>query len=107
MINMKVGDYRLTSDPNQVIVSRVRKDEKGDIIMVNPKKGKTMLTDQWVEATTLVGYYSNLSKAFIGVQRDYVLSGSGVDIQTIQDYQQAIQDITELFEEQVNLGEEF
>lgn len=108
MINMEIGDYRLTSDANQVIVNRVRRDENGEISMVTDKtKDKSKKDGKLVPSVSLVGYYVNLSKAFVGIQRDYVLSGRGVEITDVPSYLKALQDITREFEEKVNFGEEF
>lgn len=47
MINMKVKDYIIKSDDNNVTVEKIRRDEKGQA-----KKDSKGL-----EATSLVGYY--------------------------------------------------
>ena len=101
MLDMRVEDYRISSDGNQVIVDKVRRTDSGEVsILTDPKSG------QQYESTTKVGYYGNLTKALVGIQRDYVLS-NGVVVKTIQDYKKAIDDITKAFEESINLGEEF
>lgn len=102
MLDMRVEDYRISSDGNQVIVERARWTDSGEISMLTDKK-----TGEKFESRSLVGYYQNLSKALVGVQRDWVLSNNGHSIKTIQDYKKAIDDITKAFEESVNLGEEF
>lgn len=102
MLNMRVEDYRISSDGNQVIVEKARWTDSGEISMLTDKK-----TGEKFESRSLVGYYQNLSKALVGIQRDWVLSNNGHSIKTIQDYKKAIDDITKAFEESVNLGEEF
>ena len=100
MINMKVLDYRITSDSNQVIVNKARRNEEGDITILIDKEGEKK------ESQSIVGYYSNLSKALVAIQRDYVLS-SGSEIQTIKDYKKELQTITTTLENNLDLQEEF
>lgn len=100
MINMKVLDYRITSDSNQVIVNKVRRNEDGDITILTDKEGEKK------ESQSIVGYYSNISKALVAIQRDYVLS-SGSEIQTIKDYKKELQTITTTLENNLDLQEEF
>lgn len=100
MINMKVLDYRITSDSQQVIVSKARRNEQSEIIMTVDKEGNTS------ESTSLVGYFRNLSRALVGIQRDYVLS-SGTQIETIKDYRKSLETITKAVENEMDLGEEF
>lgn len=102
MLDMRVEDYRISSDGNQVIVEKARRIDSGEISMLTDKK-----TGEKFESRSLVGYYQNLSKALVGIQRDWVLSNNGHSIKTIQDYKKAIDDITKAFEESVSLGEEF
>lgn len=100
MLNMKVLDYRITSDINQVTVNRARRNEEGEISTIVDKNGVEN------ESTYLVGYYSNLSKALVGIQRDYVLS-KGTQVETIKEYKKAIDEITRAVENDLNLKEEF
>ena len=102
MLDMHVEDYRISSDGNQVIVEKARRTDSGEISMLTDKK-----TGEKFESRSIVGYYQNLSKALIGIQRDWVLSNNGHSIKTIQDYKKAIDDITKAFEESIGLGEEF
>lgn len=102
MLDMRVEDYRISSDGNQVIVERARWTDSGEISMLTDNK-----TGEKFESRSLVGYYQNLSKALVGIQRDWVLSNNGHSIKTIQDYKKAIDDITKAFEESIGLGEEF
>lgn len=101
MLDMRVEDYRITSDGLQVVVEKARRTDSGEISMLTDKK-----TGEQYESKSLVGYYSNLSKALVGVQRDWALSGETM-ITTIPDYRKAIDDITKTFEESIGLGEEF
>ncbi|WAX12485.1 hypothetical protein EC55P1_00093 [Enterococcus phage EC55P1] len=101
MLDMRVEDYRISSDGNQVIVEKARRTDSGDISILTDKK-----TGEKFESRSIVGYYRNLSKALVGIQSDYLLS-EGTVIKTIQDYRKAIDDITKAFEESIDLGEEF
>lgn len=59
MLNMKVLDYRITSDADNVTVRRVVRNEKDEITY--DKKGN--------ENVSLVGYQTNLTKALHMIQR--------------------------------------
>lgn len=100
MLDMKVLDYRITSDPRQVILSRAIRNDKGKLYDRKNPKGELE------EARTVLGYYSNLSKALIGIQRDYVLHG-GNTIKTIQEYRKELETITKACEDRLNMGEPF
>ena len=65
MLNMKLLDYRITSDADNVTVRRVVRNEKGEITY--DKKGN--------ENVSLVGYQTNLTKALHMIQRNWVLGG--------------------------------
>lgn len=101
MLDMRVEDYRISSDGNQVIVEKARRTDSGDISILTDKK-----TGEKFESRSIVGYYRNLSKALVGIQSDYLLA-EGTVIKTIQDYRKAIDDITKAFEVSIGLGEEF
>lgn len=101
MLNMKVLDYRITSDANQITVNKVRRNDKGEISTVIDNK-----TGNHVESMSLVGYYGNLSRALVAIQRDYVYTGKD-DIQTVKDYRKSLETITRTLENDLNLKEEF
>ncbi|WP_427814313.1 hypothetical protein ACQKTA_04290 [Enterococcus sp. 22-H-5-01] len=100
MLNMKTLDYRITSDSSQVIVNKARRNQDGEISILKDKEGNER------ESQVLVGYYSNLSKALVAIQRDYVLS-DGVVVETIKDYKEALETITTTLENELDLKEEF
>ncbi|MFN6616219.1 hypothetical protein [Enterococcus faecalis] len=75
MLEMKILDYRITSDDKQVIVNKARRNEHGELTILTDKDGTQK------ESLALIGYYGNLSKALVAIERDYVLS-SGKTIQT-------------------------
>lgn len=97
MLDMRVEDYRISSDGNQVIVEKARRTDSGDISILTDKK-----TGEKFESRSIVGYYRNLSKALVGIQADYLLS-EGTVIKTIQDYRKAIDDITNAFHKHIGL----
>lgn len=97
MLNMKLVDYRITSDPNNVIVNKVVRNAEGEITYDN--KGK--------ERVSLVGYQSNLTKALHMIQRHWVLGGNDEEITTIKEYKNAIEEITELAKQELDLDEKF
>lgn len=86
MLNMKVKDYIIKSDDNNVTVEKIRRDEKGQA-----KKDSKGL-----EATSLVGYYRDLEKALKGIQKNYVY-GSETEITDIEEYKNKLEEITNEF----------
>ncbi|MCU7701426.1 hypothetical protein ODV97_18130 [Enterococcus gallinarum] len=68
MIEMRVLDYRITSDDRQVIVNKARRNEHGELTILTDKDGTQK------RSLALIGYYGNLSKALVAIERDYVLS---------------------------------
>lgn len=91
MLNIKINDYRITSDSNQIILNKVRKDENGEIKRVTDKNGNE------IESVSVVGYYGTLSMCLRAVQRDYVFS-EGTEIQSIVEYKRTLERITNEFE---------
>ena len=99
MLNMKVLDYRITSDSSQVIVNKARRNQDGEISTLIDKEGNKK------ESQSLVGYYGNLSKALVAIQRDYVLS-EGV-METLKDYKETLETIITTLENESDLKEDF
>ena len=97
MLNMKLLDYRITSDADNVTVRRVVRNEKGEVLY--DKKGN--------ERTSLIGYQGNLTKALHMIQHHWVLGGNGKDVTTIREYQEAIEEITEIAKRELDLDESF
>ncbi|MDU4803954.1 MAG: hypothetical protein E6X75_04325 [Enterococcus faecalis] len=54
MIEMRVLDYRITSDDRQVIVNKARRNEHGELTILTDKDGTQK------ESLALIGYYGNL-----------------------------------------------
>lgn len=100
MLDMKVLDYRITSDSNQVTVNKARRNDKGEVVSLVDKEGVER------ESLSLVGYYGNLSKALIAIQRDYVLS-DGITIKDITEYKETLEAITRTLENDLNMKEQF
>lgn len=96
---MKVLDYRITSDSSQVIVNKARRNQDGEISTLIDKEGNKK------ESQSLVGYYGNLSKALVAIQRDYVLS-EGV-METLKDYKETLETIITTLENELDLKEDF
>lgn len=100
MINIKILDYRISNDQNQIIVNKVRRNENNEIIAKEDDKGN------FVESVSFVGYFGNINKAMNGIQRDYALS-DGTQIESIKDYKKALETIVSEFKKMTDLGEEF
>ena len=96
MIEMRVLDYRITSDDKQVIVNKARRNEHGELTILTDKDG----------TLALIGYYGNLSKALVAIERDYVLS-SGKTIQTVKEYKKELESIHSKLKRELDFGEEF
>lgn len=64
MIEMRVLDYRITSYDKQVIVNKARRNEHGELTILTDKDGTQK------ESLALIGYYGNLSKALVAIERD-------------------------------------
>lgn len=97
MINMKVLDYRITSDSYQVIVKKAIRNKKGEISTTLDKK-----TGEKKENTTLIGYYGDLSRALIGIQRNHVFTNDK-EIQTIKEYKEELEAITKVLEKSLEI----
>ncbi|HHZ7119353.1 TPA: hypothetical protein ACWLWM_000594 [Enterococcus faecalis] len=100
MIEMKVLDYRITSDDKQVIVNKARRNEHGELNILTDKDGAQK------ESLALIGYYGNLSKALVAIERDYVLS-SGRAIQIVKEYKKELESIHNKLKRELDFGEEF
>ncbi|WP_250863663.1 hypothetical protein [Enterococcus faecalis] len=100
MIEMRVLDYRITSDDKQVIVNKARRNEHGELTILTDKDGTQK------ESLALIGYYGNLSKALVAIERDYVLS-SGKIIQTVKEYKKELESIHSKLKRELDFGEEF
>lgn len=100
MIEMRVLDYRITSDDRQVIVNKARRNEHGELTILTDKDGTQK------ESLALIGYYGNLSKALVAIEGDYVLS-SGKTIQTVKEYKKELESIHSKLKRELDFGEEF
>ena len=96
MIEMRVLDYRITSDDKQVIVNKARRNEHGELTILTDKDGTQK------ESLALIGYYGNLSKALVAIERDYVLSS-----ETVKEYKKELESIHSKLKRELDFGEEF
>lgn len=103
-INMQVEDYRIKSDEFQLIVTKIRRDEKGNI-----RKSKKRNGEGEKDSVSLVGYYGNMRKAMSGIAKDYLTTESydKKEITTIKEYQEELDFIIEKFHQQIDLEEPF
>lgn len=92
MLNMRVNDYIIKSDDNNVTVTKTIRDEQGNVR--TDKNGN--------EATTLVGYYRDLERAMAGIQKNYVYA-SDEEIKTIDEYRNKLDEVTQYFKDQIKL----
>ena len=87
MIEMKVLDYRITSDDKQVIVNKARRNEHGELTILTDKDGTE-------------------KESLAAIERDYVLS-SGKTIQTVKEYKKELESIHSKLKRELDFGEEF
>lgn len=64
MLDMRIEDYRITSDSRNIVLSKVRRDEEGNIRYTEAKE----------ESRADIGYFQTVSSCLKAIQRDYVLS---------------------------------
>lgn len=95
MLDMKIEDYRITSDSRNIVLSKVRRDEEGNIRYNKAKE----------ESRTDIGYYQTLSMCLKVIQRDYVMREGHV-IKSIIEYKKALELITNEFEKACEIEEE-
>ena len=69
MLNLRINDYKINSDTNNIILSKVIRDENGEIKFTKDSQGKSR------ESTKLVGYYATLDKALEGLTRHHLFTG--------------------------------
>lgn len=96
MLDMKIGDYRITSDSRQITLSKVRRDEEGNIRYIENSEG------QKEESRVDIGYYQTLSMCLRAIQRDYTQS-EGTVIKSIIEYKKALERITRHFENECEI----
>ncbi|GEM_PF-4366692 len=90
MLNIKFKDYRITNDDKQFVLSKVRRNETGEISL--DKKGN--------ENLNLVGYY-NLSKPELvlrAIEHDLIFNDE-VELNTIKDVRARYMEVVSLLEE--------
>lgn len=96
MLDMKIEDYRITSDSRQITLSKVRRDEEGNIRCIENSDG------QKEESRVDIGYYQTLSMCLRAIQRDYTQS-EGTLIKSIIEYKKALERITRHFENECEI----
>lgn len=79
MIDMRIGEYHITSEPRNVIVSIAKLNDDGTPVMRQTKKG-TVFNE------TAMGYYRSLTSAFISIADRMTRSGDD-KVTTIQEYE--------------------
>ncbi|HIB1875476.1 TPA: hypothetical protein ACWWCX_003011 [Enterococcus faecium] len=101
MLDMQIESYRIksTSDCKNITLSRVVRDEMGNIQYTENDKGEKE------ESTSFVGYYQTLTMCLKAIQRDYVLREGHV-IKSIIEYKKALENITRQFEQACEIEEE-
>lgn len=95
MLDMKIEDYRITSDSRNIVLSKVRRDEEGNIRYTEAKE----------ESRADIGYFQTVSSCLKAIQRDYVLREGHV-IKSIIEYKKALENITRQFEQACEIEEE-
>ena len=75
--------------------------------MIRNDKGEVLYDEKGKEKTPLIGYQGNLTKALHMIQHDWVLGDNGKEIATIREYQEAIEEITEIAKRELDLAKNF
>lgn len=96
MLDMKIEDYRIISDSRQITLSKVRRDEEGNIRYIENSEGQNE------ESRVDIGYYQTLSMCLRAIQRDYTQS-EGTVIKSIIEYKKALERITRHFENECEI----
>ncbi len=100
MLNMKVEDYRITSDTNGIMVNRVKRDEENNIIM-----SINRYTKKEEESVDLVGYYPTIEVATRGIVRHYTNSDLSGEITTLKEFEEAVRHIVNAFNSELPTSE--
>lgn len=100
MLNMKVEDYRITSDTNGIMVNRVKRDEENNIIM-----SINRYTKKEEESVDLVGYYPTIEVATRGIVRHYTNSDLSGEITTLKEFEEAVRHIVSAFNSELSTSE--
>ncbi len=96
MLDMKIEDYRITSDSRQITLSKVRRDEEGNIRYIENSEG------QKEESRSDIGYYQTLPMCLRALKRDYTQS-EGTVIKSIIEYKNALERITRHFQNECEI----
>ena len=96
MLDMKIEDYRITSDSRNIVLSKVRRDEEGNIRYTETKE----------ESRADIGYFQTVSSCLKAIQRDYVISEERTIKKSIIEYKKALGNITRQFEQACEIEEE-
>lgn len=100
MLNMKVLDFRIVSDSDNITVTKARRDENNQIIIKTDKEGNQ------TESVALIGYYQTLEKACIAIERDCVLA-SDKEIKTVREYKETLESIHTRLKNDLDFGEDW
>ncbi len=84
MVQVEVGNYRITNDDRQFLLNRTE--------MVTDEE-----TKEEKERVAFLGYYPSLKVLLSSLTKDYVLSNQ-TDIKSLTDLKEAVREITELFD---------
>lgn len=98
-LRLNVLDYRLKNDSYQVILSKVKRDEEGNI-KYKQENGVTK------EDVKTISYHKNVSMALSAIARDHVFT-CDKEITTLKEYADELKHIKTEFDKALKLKELF
>ena len=97
MVNIHVGDYRITNDNLQFLLSKVVRDSDTKEIERVTVKDKKTGEEQEQDKERFIGYYGRLKTLYKAIVLDYVLSDE-TTIDSLLELKEAVRTITDLFD---------
>lgn len=79
MIDMRIGEYHITSEPRNYIVSLAKINDDGTPATINTKSGK-------VFAERVLGYYNSMQLALKAVVKDDMMRHSNIHVASVEQY---------------------
>ena len=79
MIDMRIGEYHITSDQRNYIVSLAKINDDGTPETINTKSGK-------VFAERVLGYYNSMQLALKAVAKDDMMRHGNIDVANVEQY---------------------
>lgn len=79
MIDMRIGEYHITSDPRNYIVSLANLSDDGTPKTISTKNGEVL-------SEIVLGYYNSMPQALQAVAKDDMLRHSNIHVASVEQY---------------------